>query len=66
MANAVKAKGVTGKSPLIVLHCRRTSDKAQLSPQSQHIVDDWVESNSLYSTPYGSNDDWYFPFSSCT
>lgn len=60
VANAIKARSSTKKPPLIVLHCRRTSDGAPLSPRSQDIVSDWIENNALYSTPHGSNDDWYW------
>ncbi|MCO5546941.1 hypothetical protein L7F22_000380 [Adiantum nelumboides] len=60
VANAIKARSLIEKLPLVVLHCRRTSDRGTRSPRSQNIIDSWVNRNVLYSTPHGSNDDWYW------
>lgn len=57
VASAVKARNVTEKPPLIVLHRRRTLDR---SPRSSNIIEGWISDNVLYSTPHGSNDDWYW------
>lgn len=60
VANAVKARNLTEKSPLIVLHRRRTLDGAPRSPRSGKMIEGWINDNALYSTPHGSNDDWYW------
>ncbi|MCO5610284.1 hypothetical protein L7F22_064520 [Adiantum nelumboides] len=60
VANAIKARSLIEKLPLVVLHCRRTSNGGTRSPRSQNIIDSWVNDNVLYSTPHGSNDDWYW------
>eukprot|EP00250_Pteridium_aquilinum_P003490 c13809_g1_i1 orf=230-3028(-) len=60
VASAIEARNSTDKPPLIVLHCRRTSDGVSRSPRSQNIIEGWISNNVLYSTPNGSNDDWYW------
>ncbi|KAI5083415.1 hypothetical protein GOP47_0003158 [Adiantum capillus-veneris] len=62
VANAMKSRSLIKRPPLIVLHCRRTSDGGSRSPRSQNIIDSWVNENILYSTPHGSNDDWYWMY----
>ncbi|KAH7420413.1 hypothetical protein KP509_13G006700 [Ceratopteris richardii] len=60
VVGAIKERSLVKKSPLIVLHCRRTSDGASSSPLSQNIINEWINENALYATPHGSNDDWYW------
>lgn len=66
VATAIKARGMIEKPPLIVLHRRRTSDGGSRSPRTQNIIDGWVNENALYSTPHGSNDDWYWLYAAVT
>ncbi|KAJ4828070.1 hypothetical protein Tsubulata_020845, partial [Turnera subulata] len=46
------------KWPLIVLHNKRV--RALLdNPAHRGLVQEWIEKDVLYTTPHGSNDDWY-------
>ncbi|KAJ4823738.1 Proteinaceous RNase P 3 [Turnera subulata] len=47
------------KWPLIVLHNKRV--RALLdNPAHRGLVQEWMEKDVLYTTPHGSNDDWYW------
>lgn len=48
-----------GKWPLIFWHNKRT--RALLDNSSQRrLVEEWINNDVLYTTPVGSNDDWYW------
>ncbi|CAO2836130.1 unnamed protein product [Amaranthus hypochondriacus] len=47
------------KWPLVVLHNKRLR-AFQGSPSSQRLLQEWLAQGTLYSTPGGSNDDWYW------
>lgn len=47
-----------GKWPLVFWHNKRT--RASLDNSSHRkVVEEWIDKGVLYSTPNGSNDDWY-------
>ena len=47
-----------GKWPLVLWHNKRT--RASLDNSSHRkVVEEWIDKGVLYSTPIGSNDDWY-------
>ncbi|CAN1294353.1 Proteinaceous RNase P 3 [Linum perenne] len=47
------------KWPLIVLHSKRV--RALLENASHRkFIEEWKENGALYTTPHGSNDDWYW------
>mmetsp|Transcript_2673 Transcript_2673/g.3035 ORF Transcript_2673/g.3035 Transcript_2673/m.3035 type:complete len:509 (+) Transcript_2673:152-1678(+) len=46
--------------PLLVLHSRRVSAGPAVRSPNQQIVGDWKKRKVLYTTPHGSNDDWYW------
>uniref|UniRef100_A0A803Q025 ribonuclease P n=1 Tax=Cannabis sativa TaxID=3483 RepID=A0A803Q025_CANSA len=47
------------KWPLVILHNKRS--RALLENASyRKLVDEWVDKGILYTTPNGSNDDWYW------
>ncbi|KAF8029405.1 hypothetical protein BT93_E1955 [Corymbia citriodora subsp. variegata] len=48
-----------GKWPLVVLHNKRLKGLMQSSPHKQ-LLQEWVDKGVLYTTPSGSNDDWYW------
>lgn len=58
--NSARKLSPSKKLPLVILHsCRvkgRDSGKSRYKTTLQH----WKESNALYVTPHGSNDDWYW------
>ncbi|KAK3010732.1 hypothetical protein RJ639_011285 [Escallonia herrerae] len=46
--------------PLVVLHRSRINNGPALTPRNKKLLEDWKKSGSLYATPAGSNDDWYW------
>lgn len=48
------------KLPLIVLHSRRVRGGLAEKPSNKKLLESWRRSGALYSTPHGSNDDWYW------
>lgn len=47
------------KWPLIVLHIKRVQ-AIQKNPSYRQLVEEWKNKGVLYTTPHGSNDDWYW------
>ncbi|KAL3652080.1 hypothetical protein CASFOL_001761 [Castilleja foliolosa] len=48
------------KMPLVVLHQNRVSGGPALDPNNKKLLESWKNASSLYATPVGSNDDWYW------
>lgn len=48
----------SGKWPLVVLHNKRVCALLKHSSH-QNLVQVWIDKDLLYTTPNGSNDDWY-------
>ncbi|WVZ01451.1 hypothetical protein V8G54_027520 [Vigna mungo] len=49
------------KWPLVVLHNKRLRGLME-NPSSRKLVEEWMNNDALYTTPNGSNDDWYWLF----
>ncbi|KAL5131993.1 Proteinaceous RNase P 3 [Glycine soja] len=49
------------KWPLVVLHNQRLRGLME-NPSSRRLVEEWMNNGALYTTPNGSNDDWYWLF----
>ncbi|CAH8345807.1 unnamed protein product [Eruca vesicaria subsp. sativa] len=47
------------KWPLILLHKKRVNALLG-NPNHRNVVEEWIKNNVLYTTPPGSNDDWYW------
>ncbi|KAJ6708118.1 hypothetical protein OIU85_028398 [Salix viminalis] len=47
------------KWPLIILHNKRLR-ALLLNPSTRELIQEWIEKDVLYTTPHGSNDDWYW------
>ncbi|KAM7273682.1 hypothetical protein ACFE04_028346 [Oxalis oulophora] len=47
------------KWPLVVLHNKRVHSLLE-NPSHRELVQDWIDKGVLYTTPNGSNDDWYW------
>ncbi|VVB12147.1 unnamed protein product [Arabis nemorensis] len=47
------------KWPLILLHKKRVNALLE-NPIHGNLVEEWINNNVLYTTPPGSNDDWYW------
>ncbi|XP_010031499.2 proteinaceous RNase P 2 isoform X2 [Eucalyptus grandis] len=48
-----------GKWPLVILHNKRLKGLLESSPHKQ-LLQEWIDKGVLYTTPSGSNDDWYW------
>ena len=46
------------KWPLIIMHNKRIRALLQ-NPSTRELIQEWIEKDVLYTTPQGSNDDWY-------
>ncbi|KAK7324870.1 hypothetical protein VNO77_28768 [Canavalia gladiata] len=49
------------KWPLVILHNKRLRGLME-NPSSRRVVEEWMNNGVLYTTPNGSNDDWYWLF----
>ncbi|MED6148871.1 hypothetical protein PIB30_057131 [Stylosanthes scabra] len=47
------------KWPLVILHNKRIRGLMD-NPSSRKVVEEWMNNGALYTTPTGSNDDWYW------
>uniref|UniRef100_A0A6M2EDI9 ribonuclease P n=1 Tax=Populus davidiana TaxID=266767 RepID=A0A6M2EDI9_9ROSI len=47
------------KRPLIIVHNKRLRALLQ-NPYTRELIQEWIEKDVLYTTPHGSNDDWYW------
>ncbi|KAI5592547.1 hypothetical protein BDE02_04G159400 [Populus trichocarpa] len=47
------------KRPLVILHNKRLRALLQ-NPSTRELIQEWIEKDVLYTTPHGSNDDWYW------
>ncbi|OIW09052.1 hypothetical protein TanjilG_16279 [Lupinus angustifolius] len=47
------------KWPLVILHNKRIRGLME-NPSSRKLVEEWMNHGALYTTPTGSNDDWYW------
>ncbi|KAL3675063.1 hypothetical protein R1sor_025011 [Riccia sorocarpa] len=62
VVTALQDQGLAKKPPLIFLHQARTKLGAATTPQAQQLLNKWRSNNALYTTPSGSNDDWYWMY----
>ncbi|KAH1130629.1 hypothetical protein J1N35_002007 [Gossypium stocksii] len=47
------------KWPLVILHNKRVRALLE-NPAHRKLVEEWMANGVLYTTPHGSNDDWYW------
>ncbi|KAG8660256.1 proteinaceous RNase P 1, chloroplastic/mitochondrial isoform X6 [Manihot esculenta] len=52
--------------PLIILHKRRVTGGPATNPKNKMLLEFWKKSGALYTTPAGSNDDWYWLYAAVT
>ncbi|KAF7813849.1 proteinaceous RNase P 1, chloroplastic/mitochondrial-like [Senna tora] len=60
VVNGIRQKLPSKKYPLIILHNKRISGNKMDEPINKELIDKWKNSDALYATPTGSNDDWYW------
>lgn len=51
-------KRCNDKWPLVVLHNRRMAALSE-NPLNRELLESWKSVGALYTTPSGSNDDWW-------
>ncbi|KAG2238769.1 hypothetical protein Bca4012_023417 [Brassica carinata] len=59
VVNELYYKSGNKKWPLILLHKKRVNALLENS-NHRNVVEEWINNNVLYTTPPGSNDDWYW------
>lgn len=60
IANRIKQMSPSKKMPLIILHHRRTIEGPANRPVNKQLIENWRKAGALYTTPTGSDDDWYW------
>ncbi|TYI17176.1 hypothetical protein ES332_A07G005700v1 [Gossypium tomentosum] len=60
VVNAIRQKLPSRRWPLIVLHNKRITGRKMDEPVNKALIEKWKNADALYSTPTGSNDDWYW------
>ncbi|KAF2321641.1 hypothetical protein GH714_000844 [Hevea brasiliensis] len=48
-----------GNWPLIIFHNKRVRALLE-NPSHRKLIQEWIQKEVLYTTPHGSNDDWYW------
>ncbi|CAN5963673.1 unnamed protein product [Sphagnum jensenii] len=60
VVNGIQKKIGSKREPLVLLHHRRTKGGAAATPNALSLLNRWQIANCIYTTPTGSNDDWYW------
>ncbi|XP_020596733.1 proteinaceous RNase P 1, chloroplastic/mitochondrial [Phalaenopsis equestris] len=60
IVNELRQMSSSDKLPLVVLHCSRVRGGQADNSNNKRLLESWRRSGSLYVTPSGSNDDWYW------
>nr|XP_043626939.1 proteinaceous RNase P 1, chloroplastic/mitochondrial-like [Erigeron canadensis] len=60
IANGIRQILPSKKYPLIILHNRRITGDKMEDGLNKTLIEKWKTADSLYATPTGSNDDWYW------
>lgn len=60
VVNVLRQRSPKKKWPLILLHNKRATGVPADNPYNKQLIEDWRKAGSLYTTPNGSNDDWYW------
>ncbi|GLJ29510.1 hypothetical protein SUGI_0581750 [Cryptomeria japonica] len=60
VVNGIRERSPSKKWPLIVMHHKRTRDVPAIRPSNKQLINEWKNVGALYTTPTGSNDDWYW------
>lgn len=60
VVEAVRKMDPQKRIPLIIVHHKRTKDGPAAQPFAQSCIARWRKARALYTTPTGSNDDWYW------
>lgn len=60
VVNVLRQRSPKKKWPLILLHNKRATGVPADNPYNKQLIEDWRKAGALYTTPAGSNDDWYW------
>ncbi|KAL8160195.1 hypothetical protein V2J09_001732 [Rumex salicifolius] len=60
IVNQLREISPSKKAPLVILHKARVFGGPAQQPRNKKLLDTWRMSGTLYATPPGSNDDWYW------
>jgi proteinaceous RNase P len=60
VVNGIQKKIGSNREPLILLHHQRTKGRAATASSAMSILKRWQNADCIYTTPTGSNDDWYW------
>lgn len=60
VVNGIRERSREKKWPLIILHNKRTRAGPANEPGNKLLIEKWKRVGALYTTPTGSNDDWYW------
>ncbi|KAF3786230.1 Proteinaceous RNase P 1 [Nymphaea thermarum] len=60
VVNALHKMSPSKKLPLVILHSWHLKGDAVDRPEIKHVIESWRRSRAIYTTPVGSNDDWYW------
>ncbi|MQL81221.1 hypothetical protein Taro_013670 [Colocasia esculenta] len=58
--NGIRQKLPSKKWPLIIVHNKRVYGGKMNDPANVKLVEKWKNADAIYTTPTGSNDDWYW------
>ncbi|CAM6055767.1 unnamed protein product [Sphagnum tenellum] len=60
VVNGIQKKIGSNREPLVLLHHQRTKGRAATASSAMSILKRWQNADCIYTTPTGSNDDWYW------
>ncbi|KAF0933731.1 hypothetical protein E2562_019208, partial [Oryza meyeriana var. granulata] len=60
VADVIRQRFQSRKFPLIVVHNRHLTGERMQKLSNRKLAEKWKQSNAIYATPTGSNDDWYW------
>ncbi|OMP05195.1 hypothetical protein CCACVL1_02016, partial [Corchorus capsularis] len=60
VVNKLRQMSPSKRSPLVILHQARVSGGPAGNPSNRKLLENWKKAGTLYATPAGSNDDWYW------
>ncbi|KAL9423233.1 hypothetical protein AB3S75_035343 [Citrus x aurantiifolia] len=60
VVNRLRQMSPSKRMPLIILHKGRVTGGPAQIPKNKKLLDIWRDAGALYTTPPGSNDDWYW------
>ncbi|KAI3945220.1 hypothetical protein MKX01_034981 [Papaver californicum] len=60
IVNGIRQRLPSKKLPLIIVHHKRIQGGKMEEPANKKIIEKWKNADAIFTTPTGSNDDWYW------